>query len=469
MRFLGSFFERVSVPMVAASLASGACSSGSAGSPVADASPGRDASVDHYAPPLDAHSDVLLLRDSGATDATDASFGDSSTCHATPGAADRARKVVISHPYDKSQNASGDFEVWDLSQAGTLSQPKVHFTLGPTTLGMIAFTPDGSVGLVAEDDGTLGVFRFDASGTPVVVSASLKGSYYATGVVMDPGGARAYVLDDQTVDNGGGIYTVAIACDGTLMDEGLLVPADLPAGVLPLSGGDAVVLAKNLRGVPALMDGSVAIADAGYDAWPFDAGPEAGPPPGHGNDAVLVSWPAANKVSGFADPFGDDLAIVSTGALTQDGRYALLGDNSQFSGVPNRVGIVRVTATGIAAAGIVQNVNDPETLLASPFDDTVLVTSAFGNALFVIGATGDAGVPFAMQSPLAYAGAAPQLPGPAVMISRGGLTGRVLVAENQAIRQVQFAQHGSVTDLGPTVTGNVNDFTSIVGAIGVEP
>ena len=456
MRYGASFFTRVSVPMVAAGLACSACSSGSSGaSPHADASPGRDA-----------HSDTLTPRDAGVVEA---SGGDSSTCHATEGAPDRARKVVISHPYDAAQNASGDFEVWDLSETGTLTQPKVHFTLGPTTLGMIAFTPDGAVGLVAEDDGTLGVFRFDGSGAPVGVSASLKGSYYATGVVMDPSGARAYVLDDQTVNNGGGIYTVAIACDGTLTDEGLLASADLPAGVLPVPGGAAVVLAKSLHGTPALVDGGVAIADAGYDAWPFDAGPEAGPPPGHCNDAVLVSWPAASKVTGFADPFGDDLAIVSTGALTQDGRYVLLGDNSQFSGVPNRVGIVSVTATGIAAAGIVENVNDPETLVASPFDDTVLVTSAFGNALFVLGETSGGGAPFAMQAPLAYVGGEPQLPGPAVMIALGGLTGRVLVAENQAIRQVQFAKHASVTDLGPTSTGNVNDFTSIVGAIGVQP
>jgi len=45
----------------------------------------------------------------------------------------------------------------------------------------------------------------------------------------------------------------------------------------------------------------------------------------------------------------------------------------------------------------------------------------------------------------------------------------VLVAENQAIRQVQFATGGVVTDLGPTSSGPASDFTDLVGAIGVQP
>ena len=372
----------------------------------------------------------------------------------------------MSHPFDQSQNAASDFEVFAIDTSGAITQPNVHLKLGPTTDGQIAFTPDGAIGIVAEDDGTLGVFRLDATGAPTVVVATLSGSYYATSVVMDPSGARAYILDDQTVNNGGGVYTVSIACDGTLTDNGLLAGAELPATVIPVSGGNAVVAAKNFLGTPPIVDAGPQnpAPDGG-----FDGGPDAGA--GRiGNDAVLVQWPSASKVVATANPFGDDLAIVSAAALTQDGRYVLLGDNSQFSGVPNRVGIVRVGAAGISAAGVVENVNDPEALVASPFDDTVLVTSAFGNALFVLGASPDGGsVPFTLVGPVAYSGGAPQLPGPAVMINRGGLLGRVLVAENQAIRQVQFAKAGVVTDLGPTATGDPNDLTSIVGAIGVQP
>jgi len=403
-------------------------------------------------------------RHDAVVDASDAGL-----CHATMAAADRTRKVVVSHPFDQAQNASGEFEVFNLDETGALTEPGVHFTLGPTTQGTIALTPDGLVGLVAEDDGTLGVFRFDASGAPHVVSASLSGSFYATGVVMDPSGARAYVLDDQTVGNGGGIYTESIACDGTVADLGLLASADLPATVLPLGGasaGTAVVLARNFRGLPVILDGGPPDANADVAvSTHHDAGA-----PLPGNDAVLVAWPSATKVIGTADPFGDQLAIVSSGVTTTDGRYVLLGDNSQFSGIPNRVGVVSIGASGIAAAGVVENVMDPECLVASPFDDTILVTSAFGNALFVLTHATEAGsTPFVMAGPLTYAGPAPQLPGPAVMINRGSLNGRVLVAENQAIRQVQFATGGVVTDLGPTSSGPASDFTDLVGAIGVQP
>jgi hypothetical protein len=384
--------------------------------------------------------------------------GDGGSCHGTSGAADGPRKIVVSHPYGATSGdaglapASTDFEVFDLDSSGNITEPNVHFQLGTTTNGFIAFTPDGAVGIVAEDDGTLGVFRFDAVGAPHVVSASLAGNYYATGVVMDPSGARAYILDEQTANNGGGIYSVSIDCDGTLHDEGLLATADLPAAIVPVAGGDAVIAAKTLLGVPAAVD----------------AGPDAA---AHaGNDAVLVPWPSATKVVGTANPFRDDQAIVSSAALTQDGRYVLLGDNSGFSTVPNRIGVVEVGSQTIQAAGVVPNVNDPETLVASPFDDTVLVTSAFDNALYLLRPSVDAGaVPFAFAGHVTYVGATPQLPGIAVMIRRGTLEGRVLVAEVQAVRQVQFAMGGVVTDLGPTATGDAASYASIVGALGVQP
>ncbi len=475
---LGPLCWLTPVAVVAAAAASYGCGSSASDVPrLADAAshdarPTRDGTfVDarrddssgerHEAGAPDAHR-----ADSAPHDARDGSREDAGHdaggCHATPLAADYVRKVVVSRPFDSAGNASPDFEVFELDTAGQLTEPDVHFTLGSTSMGTIAFTPDGMVGLVAEDDGTLGVFRFDETGAPKVVAASLSGSYYADGVVMDPSGARAYVLDDQTANNGGGVYVVAIACDGSLTDMGLLAPADLPAAILTLGGGSAVVAAKQLRGVPQLLDGGA--VDAGADAHEADAGGATG------NDAVLVPWPAASSVTSVANPFGDELAIVSSAALTKDGRYVLLGDNSQFSGVPNRVGVVRVSAGSLVGAGVVPNVNDPEAIVASPFDDTLLVTSAFGNALYAIEASADAGgIPFVLRGELTYQGGAPQLPGPAVMISRGSLLGRVLVAEDIAIRQEQFASGGVVTDLGPTAAGDPNDLTSITGAIGVQP
>jgi hypothetical protein len=54
-----------------------------------------------------------------------------------------------------------------------------------------------------------------------------------------------------------------------------------------------------------------------------------------------------------------------------------------------------------------------------------------------------------------------------VLMDRGALTGRVLVAELAGVRQVQFELDGTVTDLGLTkfLTGS----ESITGALGVQP
>ena len=296
--------------------------------------------------PNDAHArdGVADVRDSGASDAQSrdglADAGDAGLCHAASGPADKARKIVVSHPYDASGNASSDFEIFDLDQTGAITEPGVHFQLGTTTNGAIAFTPDGMVGVVAEDDGSLGVFRFDTSGAPHVVSASMTGSYYATGVVMDPSGARAYILDDQTVNNGGGIYSVTIGCDGSLHDDGILAAADLPAAIVPVAGANAVIAAQSFLNVPPL------------DAGSPDGGPDAAL-------AVLVPWPSASKVIGTANPFGDNLAIVSSAALTQDGRYVLIGDNNAFSEAIDRIGVVAVGSGTIAPSGVVPDVNDP--------------------------------------------------------------------------------------------------------------
>jgi hypothetical protein len=415
-----------SLSFLALALALVSCGSGSPSTPL-DAgrpAPGHDASVDHSAPVVDAGKPADAAREAHEA----ATAHDAGGCHGALAAADRTRRIVVSHPFDTAENASGDFEVFAIDGMGVITQPNVHFALGPTTEGVIAFTPDGAVGLVAE--------------------------------VMDPSGDRAYVIDDQTTGNGGGIYVVSIACDGSVKDEGLLTAADLPSTVIPVGGGDAVILAKNVKGSPLLPDGG---ADASGDAAARDG---ALPP---GNDAVLVPWPSAAKVLGTADPFHDELAIVSAATLTHDGRYVLLGDNSQFSGIPNRVGVVSVGVGTIAAAGVVDNLNDPEGIVASPFDDAILVTSAFDNAIYALSRSESGTAPFALSGPVAYKGPAPQLPGNVVMIGRGTLNGRVLVAENQAIRALTFAAGGVITDLGPTASGDAGSTASIVGAIGVQP
>src|SRR5688500_14080079 len=67
-------------------------------------------------------------------------------CERPVAAADRVRRVVISHPYDAAGKASNAYEVLELSTAGTLSRPGITFEMGRASDGEVVFTPDGKVG-----------------------------------------------------------------------------------------------------------------------------------------------------------------------------------------------------------------------------------------------------------------------------------------------------------------------------------
>lgn len=356
-------------------------------------------------------------------------------CARAPAAADRARSVVVSHPYDAAGAKAGVYEVLALSETGMLSRPGRTFEMGRASSGSIAFTPDGEVGLVALEDGKLGVFRLDAAGVPSVVHAAFEGSFYASRVVVEPRGDRALVLDGNWRENGGGIYRVTIGCDGTLTEIGLVAPAKLPAAIA-FTADRAIVAATDI------MDSATAGHDVHLLRWADDA-------------------PAA--IAG-SDAFGDDLQIVGGAALTADGATFLVGDTSQFSGVPNRVAAVTVTATGLAQGDVVP-VEDPAAIATSPFGDVAIVASAFGDAIFILDTAPAGG--WRVRGEVAYSGGAPQIPADLAAIDRGALRGHVFVAENVSVRHLAFRDTGAVDDLGSLAFGA--GLENIAGAIGVTP
>src|SRR5207245_4703195 len=143
-------------------------------------------------------------------------------CARQPAAADRTRKVVVSHPFAASGQKDTRFEVLELDTSGTLTKTNLTFNMGTANSRAIQFTPDGEIGVVAQDDGSLGVFRFDAAGMVQVINAAFKGGFYATDVAVDAGGA--WVLDENTDNNGGGLYRVDIGCDGMPQARGRVIP-----------------------------------------------------------------------------------------------------------------------------------------------------------------------------------------------------------------------------------------------------
>lgn len=357
--------------------------------------------------------------------------GGAATCPRALAPADRPRFAVVGHPF-----GTPTYEVLALGEEGTLSPTGRLFRMGEGSDGTIAFTPDGEVGIVAQDDGTLGVFRLDASGGATVVHAAYEGAFYASEVVMDPAGDAAWVLDAQWRESGGGVYRIGIGCDGAIVDEALVAPARLAYGMALADDGAAVLASKDV------LDTSL--------------GPDV--------HVVDLSAPA---VLASGEVFAEDDWIVAGFALTANGRHAILGDNAAFSATGNRLGVASIGEGTVSGAQVIAEVDDPVAIVASPFDDAVLVVSGFGDALLHFAYDPDAAEPLTLVGELAYADRAPALPAGAVMIERGSLEGLVLVSENVAIRRVRFEGAGVVTDLGPLELGEGLD--AIAGAIGVQP
>jgi hypothetical protein len=306
----------------------------------------------------------------------------------------------------------------------------------------MVFTPDGSLGFVAQEDGSLGILAIDASNDLSVLEAGFSGDFYASRVVPDPTGEVLWIVDPNWIDNGGGIYRSEIDCEtGALSEPVRVMESQNAADLLLLPGASeetrpALVVGRNLPDTEA------------------------------GSEVGWVDLLAPETVQASTSAFGDDEAIFSDATLVGEG-YALIGDYSSFSPVPNRVAVVEIGDTSLSAVQVLPDLLDPVALVASPWNDQVLVLSGYGDALIRLLPTGDASAPFEDAGEPSYSGTSPQLPAAAAQVERGPLQGRVLITENSGIRQVQLSEGGSFEDLGLVSIGN--SYEGIAGAVGVAP
>jgi hypothetical protein len=379
---------------------------------------------------LVACGDDTAAVDAGGDDASTvdaaSSFDARPLCDRTPAAANRTRYIAVNLPF---ATMDGDgYELLELDMNGTITRPGTSFDLGRSFLGQIAFTPDGEVGLVAQDDGTVGVFHIDSAGDVTVVHAAYDSGgddqFYADSVVVHPDGQRAFILNSQWRKYGGGIWEAYINCDGSLDDARQVAAARLPYALAFTDDSTAVVAAKDMLDT---------VAD---------------------DTAYLLDLDAPSVVAS-ADAFGHTDAIVSDIALSVSGAYAIISDSSIIS--QNSVARVAVGDSTLTPSGTL-TIFDPVAVVASPFDSTAMVITGEGDGVHYVDMT-----TFTALTEITYVGASPQLPGAAVMISRGDLQGRVLIAVNQGVHQVDFVDSAPPTDVGLT------SFGSIIGAIGVQP
>jgi DNA-binding beta-propeller fold protein YncE len=350
-------------------------------------------------------------------------------CPRVLGDPNHSRKVVVSHPFKGAGMKGTTFEVLDLSLAGALTKANVTFEMGTAHSSPIVFTPDGAIGLVAQDDGSVGAFAFEPGGVRVV-HAAFRDNFYATSLVIDPNGARAFVLDANTNDNGGGVYELTIGCDGTLTNKGRVITGGRAAAMAFFAGepGKAVLSAAN----------------AGKDIHILDLGT------------------LALTAGGTAFPSGD--AIVTSVAVMPDGKYALVADDSVVAG--NRVAVV-----ALPAMTRVQTITTeyPAAVVASPFGNMAIVLNDDSTDEITVLRydAQNTTTPFTNVGRVTYAFPKPEIPTSASMIEYGSLKGRVLVSENLAVRQLQFTEQGGVTDTEKFAMGS--GIPNIVGVVGVTP
>lgn len=351
-------------------------------------------------------------------------------CRPMP-AANRTRYVVVARPFASDPNR---YTLHTLSEVGELVDAERSFVMGRGYDGEIAFSRDGAFGVVAQNDGSLGIFVLGDDGVPEVRVAQRMGEAYAARVIADPNDATVFwILDSQTRTNGGGIYRLELDCEGRVVSEALALAAELPYGLVFEADGSALIAAKAI-------------------------GEEA-----RGEDDIFRVDLATGEVESRADVLDGDDWIGAGIALGPS--HVVFADNAAFSEVSNRLGVAR-TGRPLAPAPEVTDVEDAVALVFSPFGDQLLAVSGFGDALFTLSYDADASPPLGAPAALTYTGGRPQLPSSTVMLRHGTLEGLVLIAENQAIRRVRF-EEGAVVDLGATPLGEGSD--AIPGAIGVQP
>ena len=372
---------------------------------------------------------------SGAGDSVDSSAANVTKptiekCPRPLAPANRTRKAVVSHPFGDRPNR---YEVLSLTAGGTLARSGVEFEMGRASSAVpIVFTPDGKIGLAVQEGGTVGVFRVTSSGGVEVIDAGWYGGFHAGGLTMDPTGSRVFAVDQNTAEHGGGLYELAIGCDGRLSSRGLVVPG---------GRGQAFTF---IPGVPT--------RGVYFAARAFDSAPTS-------NTFLLDVSAAAPTLVAQGDGFGDALAIVSSIGITADGKYALVGDGGIGAG--NRVAVVSLAS--MKQRQLLETAF-PYSIATSPWNNAAIVVN--GDSADEITTLGYAAAN--EETPFSITGTIPSnLPGVAVSVTRGARSGRVLVAELSSVRQLQFTEDGHVDDVDRLhFPATIDD---IVGTIGIEP
>ena len=167
---------------------------------------------------------------------------------------------------------------------------------------------------------------------------------------------------------------------------------------------------------------------------------------------------------------GTSDALVSSSTITHDDKYILVLDNNIFDGT-SRFAVVNVNSNTLELNTIQvldDKINDPSSVISSPYNNDVLITSCQGNGLIYYRYDSLNQVsPYAYQGTITYNGMKPQLPTNLqhMIGSNDTITGLVYMSELSGLRGIQFNENGNIVDLGLNSIGDTND--DIVGSYGL--
>ena len=364
-------------------------------------------------------------------------------CRSEAQPADRDRLVLVQAPYGQDALASKTWHALLLTQTGDLSTLDRPFELGRAPKGNVVFTPDASMAFVAQDDGSIGIVSINPDNTLTVQDTGFSGDFYASSLTMDPSGEILWIVDPNWPENGGGIYSAQIDCS---LDQ-LAVP-------------ERIFSSKNASKIILLPIEETDVREAlvvGREA--------AGTSPLSEIVRVDLFHPDINPLG--SDVFRDEDAIVSDAIRFPGSNYALVADYAAFSSEPNRVAVVEYSTDSLNTIQLIEPLLDPVALIASAWEDQVLLLSGYGDALLSFHFTGRSDAPFEEGPAPSYSNGGPQLPTAVDQVMKGPLKGRVLVTENEGIRQLQFGENTSLSEVGFVAIGE--SFEGITGALGIAP
>lgn len=353
--------------------------------------------------------------------------GRSNGCNLSAPAATDPVFAVLAHPFTAAGDSSGtDYEVFELTTNDFVVTGQ-HFNMKRANVGDIVFRSDGRVGFSPQSDGTLGVFGFE-NGVATVKNVGWDAGIYASRIIAMPDG-ELFVLDGNFAENGGGVYRIVTTCDGEA------------TGVEKLF---ATKLATHLF-------------IRGNRAWVVAADAPGGLP---GAEVHLLPWPATDATPALAsiDAFGDDEALVGGAALSPDGETLLIGDNNSFSGLPNRVSVVRRSSDALTRTDVLTPLEDPGAIVWAPDGARAVVASGFGNALVHLPGGTTIGGNIATSN-------AVELPTSLAVVPRGPHAGRAVSVEVLRLRLLDLV--GAPDDV--LVTTLPDSSANITGAFGFAP